>query len=185
MEKWDTATLAGGCFWCTEAIFRRLKGISSVEPGYAGGNVENPTYDQVSSGNTGHAEAIQIKFNPKIIPYKKLLEIFFNTHDPTTPNQQGNDFGPQYRSVIFFHNSYQKKIADSLKIDFQKSGQYSRPIVTEIAPYVNFYLAENYHKNYYENHKDAPYCTFVINPKLNKLIKEYASDLKEEYKSSG
>lgn len=178
----STATISNGCFWCTEAIFKRLKGIFSVEPGYSGGYVENPSYEQVSSGTTGHAEAIQIEFDPSILPYEKLLDIFFHTHNPTTLNQQGNDIGTQYRSIIFYHNDKQKEIAEKVKRGLEESHLYSDPIVTEIVPFKAFYKAEDYHKDYYTNHRNAPYCTFVIDPKLHKFLKEYGNDVKEEYK---
>lgn len=178
----ETTTLAGGCFWCTEAIFKRLKGVISVLPGYSGGYIENPTYQQISSGKTGHVEAVQIEFDPKIISFRKILEIFWNTHNPTTINQQGNDFGPQYRSVIFYHNDKQKKTAIKSKIEFEKENIYKEKIVTEIISFTNFYEAEDYHKNYFENNKTAPYCNIVINPKINNLMKKYSDDLKKEYK---
>lgn len=165
----ETATIAGGCFWCTEAIFQRLKGVNSVTPGYTGGTVKNPTYEQVCSGNTGHAEAIQIKFDPEIISYEKLLEVFFKLHDPTTLNRQGNDTGTQYRSSIFYHSPDQKKTAEKLKSEMQKL--YKDKIVTEIVPFKEFYEAENYHKNYYENYKSQPYCQLIIDPKITKLYK--------------
>lgn len=176
------ATLAGGCFWCTEAIFKRLKGITKVLPGYAGGTIVDPTYEQVCSGNTGHAEAIQIEFDPFVIPFEKILDIFWHTHNPTTLNQQGNDIGTQYRSVIFYHDEVQKKIAEKSKEDIDKSGLYQDPVVTEIVPFTNFYLAEDYHKNYFDRNKDKSYCTFVIDPKIHKLLKEYADDVKNEYR---
>lgn len=176
------ATLAGGCFWCTEAIFKRLKGIKTVNPGYTGGNFENPSYEEVSTGNTGHTEAIQIEFDPSIIPYEKLLDIFWHTHNPTTLNRQGNDVGSQYRSVIFYHDFAQKKIAEKSKIDFEKQGVYQNPIVTEIVPFKNFYEAEDYHKNYYDKSKNKSYCDFVITPKIQKLLKKYNNSVKEEYK---
>ena len=178
----DTATFAGGCFWCTEAIFKRLKGVVSVTPGYSGGKTDNPHYDEVSTGSTGHAEAVQIKFDPLIIPYQRLLEVFWHTHNPTTMNQQGNDVGTQYRSMILYHTDEQKKLAEKSKEDIEKSGEYKDPIVTEIQPFEKFYTAEEYHKNYYENNQSAPYCTFVINPKIQKLLKEFGNDVKEEYK---
>lgn len=177
-KKTEIATLAGGCFWCTEAIFKRLKGVKSVVPGYAGGKVENPSYQQVSMGSTGHAEAIQIEFDPNSISFEKILDIFFHTHNPTTINQQGNDFGSQYRSVIFYHSENQRQISEKLKEELEEEEIFDKPIVTEIIPFTNFYLATDYHKNYYEKHKDDPYCTFVINPKLQKLLKEYKEDLK-------
>lgn len=179
MEK---ATLAGGCFWCTEAIFKRLKGVTSVLPGYAGGTVENPTYEEVCQGNTGHAEAIQIEFDPAQIPFEKILDIFWHTHNPTTLNQQGNDVGPQYRSVIFYHDQKQKEIAQKSKNGFEKEGIYKNPIVTEIVPFTNFYVAENYHKNYFDRNQDAPYCNIIISPKIHKLLQEYSNDVKEEFK---
>lgn len=179
----EVATFAGGCFWCTEAIFKRLMGVTSVVPGYSGGTVENPSYHAVSSGKTGHAEAIQIEFDPTIIPYEKLLDIFWHTHNPTTINQQGNDIGSQYRSAIFYHTTAQKEIAEKSKQDLEKSAVYPQPIVTEIIPFTHFYLAENYHKNYYDTNQDAPYCTFVIDPKIQKLLKYYSKDVKEEYKT--
>ena len=171
------ATLANGCFWCSEAIFKRLKGVKSVLPGYSGGIVENPSYEQVCTGNTGHTESIQIEFDPTVIPYEKILDVFWHTHDPTTINRQGNDVGTQYRSAIFYHDQKQKEIAEESKRALEKAGVYKNPIVTEITPFKNFYVAEDYHKNYYENHQDAPYCSVVINPKIRKLIKKYANDL--------
>lgn len=173
----ETVTLAGGCFWCTEAIFKRLKGVISVEPGYSGGEVENPTYEQVSSGNTGYAEAIQIKFDLSIISFEKILEVFFATHDPTTLNRQGNDVGTQYRSVIFYHDEVQKEIAEKMITNLQKSGKYQNPIVTQIEPFKNFFKAENYHKDYFENNKDAPYCQLIIDPKIKKLMEDFKEDI--------
>lgn len=181
MEKLETATLGGGCFWCTEAIFKRLKGIDSVTPGYAGGKRPNPTYEQIHSGATGHAESIQILFDPAVIPYEKILDVFWHTHNPTTRNQQGADVGEEYRSVIFYHDDKQKKVAEKSKADFAKSGTYKDPIVTQITPFVGFYPAEEYHKNFYERNQNTPYCTFVIDPKIQKLLKEYRSDIKHEY----
>lgn len=178
----EKATIAGGCFWCTEAIFKRLKGVKSVVPGYAGGNVKNPNYEQVCEGNTGHAEAIQIEFDPSILPYERLIEIFFQLHDPTTKNSQGNDVGPQYRSVIFYHSSEQKDAAEKVKNEIEKSGYYQSPIVTEITPFTNFYQAEDYHKDYFDRNKDVPYCNYVIDPKVRKLIQQYSEEVKEDYK---
>lgn len=174
----DKATLAGGCFWCTEAIFKRLKGVEAVMPGYAGGTVLNPTYKQVCEGNTGHAEAIQLSFNPSIIPFKKLLTIFFHLHNPTILNQQGNDVGPQYRSAIFYHDEAQKQTAAKVKKEIEASKLYPGTIVTEITAYTNFYPAEDYHRDYYEKNSYQPYCQYVIDPKLQKLMKEFAADLK-------
>lgn len=175
MKKLEKATLAGGCFWCTEAIFKRLKGVESVVPGYSGGDVDNPTYEQVSTGETGHAEAIQIEFDPEAISYKELLDIFFHLHDPTTKDRQGSDIGPQYRSAIFYHDEKQRKIAEEMIIELESSGTYQNSIVTEVAPFKKFYPAENYHQNYYETHKSAPYCRNIIDPKITKLYKEYGA----------
>src|SRR6187200_1801174 len=176
------ATLANGCFWCSEAIFKRLKGVKSVLPGYSGGIVENPSYEQVCTGKTGHTESIQIEFDPTVIPYEKILDIFWHTHDPTTLNRQGNDVGTQYRSAIFYHDQKQKELAEKSKRDLEKAGVYKNPIVTEITPFKNFYVAEDYHKNYYEEHQDAPYCNFVIDPKMQKLLLNYRNDVRKEYK---
>ena len=173
MEK---GTLAGGCFWCTEALFKSLKGVTSIKPGYSGGEKANPTYEEVSSGETGHAESIQIEFDPKIISFKDILYIFMKTHDPTTLNRQGADMGTQYRSVIFYHDEKQKQVAEELVSELQKD--YKDPIVTEITEFKNFYEAEDYHKNYYENHQNAPYCRLVIDPKLEKLKKNFSKFLK-------
>jgi peptide-methionine (S)-S-oxide reductase len=179
----ETATLAGGCFWCTEAIFKRLKGVSSVLPGYSGGTVENPSYDQVSWGKTGHAEAIQIEFDPTQISFEKSLEIFWHTHNPTTLNQQGFDRGTEYRSAIFYHSPAQKAVAEKSKAALAQSGAYPNVIVTEITPFTNFYVAEDYHKNYFDKNKDALYCDFIITPKIHKLITQYSQDVKPEYLS--
>ena len=180
--KNEIATLAGGCFWCTEAIFKRLKGVISVTPGYAGGNKENPTYEEVCSGQTGHAEAIQIEFDPKLVGFDKILDIFWHTHDPTTLNMQGNDIGTQYRSAIFYRSDKQKEEALKSKEEFEKERVYKDPIVTQIIPFTNFYEAENYHKDYFDKNKEYPYCTYVINPKIQKLMEKYVKDVKEEYK---
>jgi len=177
-----TATLAGGCFWCTETIFKRLKGVTSVMPGYAGGEKPNPSYDEVCSGTTGHAEAIQITFDPSVISYHKILDVFWHLHDPTTLNQQGNDIGTQYRSAIFYHSAKQKEIAEESKEELEKSEAFNRPIVTQIVPFTNFYKAENYHLNYYDKNKSASYCQIVIDPKIQKLMSNYKEDVKEEYK---
>jgi peptide-methionine (S)-S-oxide reductase len=178
----EKATLGGGCFWCTEAIFKRLKGVISATPGYSGGLKETATYEKIHSGNTGHAEAIQIEFDPNIIPYEKILEVFWHTHNPTTLNQQGADMGKEYRSVLFYHNEKQKELAEKSKKEIENSGFYKDPIVTEIAKFTGFYPAETNHKNYYDNNRNAPYCMFVIDPKIQKLLKEFGKDVKEEYK---
>jgi peptide-methionine (S)-S-oxide reductase len=176
--KMDTATFGNGCFWCTEAIFQQLEGVSKVTSGYSGGHVKNPTYEQVCEKNTGHAEAIQIEYDPSKISYDELLEVFWQTHDPTTLNRQGNDVGPQYRSVIFYHNGAEKAKAEKYKAELDKSGAFDKPIVTAIEPYKNFYAAENYHQNYYNNNGSQPYCYFVIKPKLEKFEKVFKNKLK-------
>lgn len=178
----QTATFANGCFWCTEAIFKRLHGVQSVQPGYTGGTKENPTYEQVCTGTTGHAEALQITFDPEIISYQTLLEIFFRTHDPTTLNKQGNDVGTQYRSAIFYHDEKQKELAEYTKQQLTTEKTFADPIVTEIVPFTKFFLAENYHKDYYDNNRFAPYCSVVIDPKVRKLMEQYADKVKDEYK---
>lgn len=177
----EIATLAAGCFWCSEAIFKRLKGISSVQSGYAGGQRENPSYQEVCTGDTNHAEAIQITFDPQIISYQKILEVFWHTHDPTSLNRQGPDEGSQYRSVIFYHDDEQKRIAEVLKKTLEESGQYKETIVTEIVPFTNFYPAENYHRDYYDKNPTYSYCQFVIDPKIQKLLDEFKKDIKENY----
>lgn len=181
-DSFEVATLANGCFWCSEAIFKRLKGVKSVVPGYSGGMVENPSYDLVCEGKTGHTESIQIEFDPKVIPYERILDIFWHTHDPTTLNRQGNDVGTQYRSAIFYHSQKQKEIAETSKMELEKEGSYKGSIVTEITPFNDFYVAEDYHKNYYDNNQAAPYCNFVIDPKVRKLVLKYGNDVKEEFR---
>jgi len=165
----EKATFGSGCFWCTEAVFQRVRGVKSVSSGYAGGNVPDPTYHQVCGGNTGHAEVIQITYDPSQVSYADLLEIFWKTHDPTTLNQQGNDFGTQYRSVIFTHNEKQQKVANEYKKKLNEAGIWKDPIVTEITPFSNFYTAEKYHQDYYNQNANQPYCRFVIVPKLEKF----------------
>ena len=172
MAKSEIATLGGGCFWCVEAVFQRIDGVISVKPGYAGGNVKNPSYKQICTGNTGHAEVAKIEFDPSKITYSQILNVFWQSHDPTTLNRQGNDVGTQYRSVIFFHNESQEKIAKQSKIDADKSGYWDNKIVTEITLLNNYYDAEDYHDNYYNNNPNQPYCLFVIKPKLDKLEKQ-------------
>jgi len=178
----ETALLANGCFWCTEAVFKRLKGVMSVMPGYAGGTLENPTWQEVSSGTTGHAESLKIMFDAKVISFEKLLDVFWHTHNPTTLNQQGNDRGTEYRSAIFYYNNEQKKIAEKSKDELEKSHFYKDPIVTEITPFTNFFPAEDFHKNFYESGNRPDYCYFVIDPKLKKLLEEFGNEVKEEYK---
>lgn len=180
-NSFEEITLANGCFWCTEAVFKRVQGILSVEPGYSGGFLPDPSYDQVCTGETGHAEAIKIRFDPKIIPLDRLLEIFWYTHDPTTLNRQGNDVGTQYRSAIFYQTPKQKDEAIAVKEEIEKKKVYSNPIVTEISPFKNFYPAERYHKNYYDNNKNVPYCSYVIDPKVQKLLSKFKDNVKNEY----
>jgi len=175
----DMATFGNGCFWCTEAIFQNLKGVQSVASGYSGGKIANPTYEQVCSGTTGHAEAIQITFDSAQISYAELLEVFWKTHDPTTLNRQGNDVGTQYRSAIFYHNDEQKASAEKYKKELDGSGAFNDPIVTEIVPYSKFYKAENYHQDYYNQHGMQPYCMFVIAPKVEKMKKVFKDKLKK------
>ena len=177
--KLDTATFAAGCFWCVEAVYQNLKGVSSVVSGYSGGTVVNPSYEAVCSGSTGHAEACQITYDPTQITYAELLEVFWKTHDPTTLNRQGNDEGTQYRSAIFFHNDEQKRLAEHYKKELDSSKAFDRPIVTEIAPFTNFYKAEDYHQNYFNEHGNQPYCMFVIRPKMEKFKKAFKNKLKE------
>lgn len=182
VKNLEKATFAGGCFWCTEAIFRRLKGVETVIPGYSGGSMENPNYEQVSSGITGHAEAIQIAYNPSLIPYSKLLEVFFKTHDPTTLNRQGADVGTQYRSVIFYHDANQKKSAEDFVRKLERSKEFNQKIVTMVVPFTSFYIAEKYHKDYYEKNRGAFYCKLVIDPKIQKLYKDFRNNIKKEFK---
>ena len=172
------ATFGNGCFWCTEAIFQQLKGVESVYPGYTGGSVKNPSYREVCTGTTGHAEAIQIKYDPSVINYRELLDIFFYTHDPTTLNRQGADVGTQYRSAIFYHDEEQKAAAEEIISQLTAEKVYDDPIVTEVTPMDVFYMAEDYHKNYYLNNKNQGYCRAVINPKLDKFMKKYGSKTK-------
>jgi peptide-methionine (S)-S-oxide reductase len=176
--KTDTATFGTGCFWCTEAVFQELKGVYKVTSGYSGGTVKNPSYEAVCSGTTGHAECLQIIYDPKVISFDELLEVFWEAHDPTTLNRQGNDVGTQYRSVIFYHNEEQKKKAEEYKVKLDKSGAYDSPIVTEIAPFTEFYAAEDYHQDYYRLHGSQPYCSFVIRPKVEKFEKVFKNKLK-------
>jgi len=175
-----TATFGAGCFWCVEAIFQNLEGVESVISGYTGGTVENPTYKQVCSGNTGHAEVARIQYDPEVISFDELLEVFWQTHDPTTLNRQGNDVGTQYRSAIFYHNDQQKSLAEKYKKELDESGAFVDPIVTEIEPLKNFYRAEEYHQNYYALNNNQPYCTFVIRPKLEKFKKVFKEKIKKE-----
>jgi peptide-methionine (S)-S-oxide reductase len=175
-----TATFGNGCFWCTEAVFQRLKGVQKVVSGYSGGTVKNPTYRQVCAGTTGHAESIQITYDPAVIKYEELLEVFWKTHDPTTRDRQGNDVGPQYRSVIFYHSDDQKRLAEHYKKKLDESGAFNAPIVTEIVPFSVFYRAEDYHQNYFNDNARQPYCRIVIVPKLEKLKQVFHDKLKPD-----
>jgi len=171
----EKATFGGGCFWCTEAIFKNLKGVSKVTSGYAGGKLPNPTYEQVSRGRTGHAEVIQVDFDPAVIAYEKLLEIYFLTHNPTTMNRQGHDVGEQYRSVIFAHDEGQQQVAEQVRARIESEHVYDQPIVTDIKPAATFYEAEAYHQDYFEKNPDQPYCNAVISPKVAKYRKQFAA----------
>ena len=169
----STATFGGGCFWCTEAVYKGMDGVRSIVSGYAGGHTKNPTYKEVCTGETGHAEVTQIAYDPARISYEKLLEVFWAAHDPTTLNKQGNDVGTQYRSVIFYHDEAQREAAVKSRADLAASGAFKNPIVTEIKPLTTFYPAEDYHQDYYKNNPNQPYCHFVIRPKLEKLEKKF------------
>lgn len=182
MSQSATATLAGGCFWCTEAVFKRLRGVIAVQSGYAASQVANPSYKQVCTGTTGAAEGIQITYDPAIISYETLLDVFWSTHDPTTLNRQGNDVGTQYRSAIYYQNDEQKQAALASKAALEKAGTHRNPIVTEITAFTNFYPAEEYHSDYYDNNRSQGYCMVIIDPKVKKLLKTYGNELKEEYK---
>jgi peptide-methionine (S)-S-oxide reductase len=178
-ERRETATLAGGCFWCLEAAFERLQGVVSVIPGYTGGQVANPSYRDVCNGTTGHAEAVQIAFDPGVISFRELLEIFFSIHDPTTLNSQGADVGTQYRSAIFYHTPEQKAEAERIIGELTASGVWAQPIVTEVKPLAEFYTAEEYHHQYYRQNPEQGYCQVVIAPKLAKFRQKYAARIKE------
>ena len=175
----DTATFGTGCFWCTEAIFQQLEGVLKVESGYSGGHVNNPSYKEVCEGTTGHAEVIQLIYDPAKITFDELLEVFWQTHDPTTLNKQGNDVGPQYRSVVFYHNVEQQQKASSYKKKLDEAKAFDQPIVTEISPFTEFFVAENYHQDYYNQNGSAPYCYFVIRPKVEKFKKVFGAKMKK------
>lgn len=177
--KMDTATFGTGCFWCTEAVFQQVEGVSKVTSGYSGGKVENPTYKQVCSGTTGHAECLNIVYDPAKITFDELLEIFWQVHDPTTLNKQGNDVGTQYRSVVFYRNEEQKAKVEKYKAELNKSGAWANPVVTALEPFIKFYPAEDYHQNYYNENKGEGYCQFVIRPKVEKFQKVFKSKLKK------
>lgn len=177
-DKTEIATLGSGCFWCTEAVLEELKGVRNVVSGYTGGHVENPTYEQVCSKKSGHVEVVQVTFDPTQISYKNLLEVFWKTHDPTTLNRQGNDEGPQYASVVFYHSDSQKELATTYKKKLDESGAFPGPIVTRIEPAVKFYPAEGYHQNYYKLNPNQGYCAFVIGPKMSKFRKVFSDKIK-------
>jgi len=177
-ENYRIATLGGGCFWCLEAIFDDIKGVVSVESGYSGGNLANPSYEEVCTGTTGHAEVVQITHDPEVISFREILEIFFSIHDPTQLNRQGNDIGPQYRSIILYHSLKQKKIIEGVINHLGESKTWKKPITTEIIPFNIFYKAEQYHQNYFKNNPDQSYCQFIIKPKITKFHKNYVNKLK-------
>lgn len=178
MDSFEVTTLGAGCFWCVEAVFQDLKGVKKVESGYSGGSVKNPSYKEVCAGTTGHAEVVQVTFDPKEISFASILEIFFATHDPTTLNRQGADVGTQYRSAVFYHNDEQKRVAELAKKAAAESGEWPNPIVTEIVSFSNFYKAEDYHQDYFSQNESQPYCQIVIAPKMDKFRKRFAELLK-------
>ena len=178
-SKIETVTLGGGCFWCVEAVFQEVKGVTAVESGYAGGKSDNPTYKEVCGGQTGHAEVCQIKYDTSVLTFKDILEVFFKTHDPTTLNRQGNDKGTQYRSVIFYHTPEQKEVAEKIKKELDASGAFKSPIVTEISPISKYSKAEDYHQNYFKTNPDQGYCAYVIAPKMDKFRKVFKEKLKD------
>jgi peptide-methionine (S)-S-oxide reductase len=177
-KELEKATLGGGCFWCTEAVYLELKGVVDVKPGYSGGHVKNPSYKEVCNETTGHAEVVQIIFDPAIVSYTEILEVFFVTHDPTTLNRQGNDVGTQYRSAIFYHSEQQKQTAQKVIELLTKDKVYSKPIVTEVTKFDVFYVAEDYHHNYFARNKNQPYCQFVVAPKVDKFRKVFKEKMK-------
>jgi peptide-methionine (S)-S-oxide reductase len=177
-QDFQITTLAGGCFWCLEAVFDQMKGVQSVESGYMGGKSTDPTYEAVCSGTTGHAEVVQVSFDPMVVSFREVLEIFFAIHDPTTLNRQGNDVGTQYRSAIFYHSPEQKKIAEEVIAQFTKEKIFDRPIVTEVIEAGPFYLAEEYHQEYFARNPYQSYCTYIVNPKVVKFRKQFAAKLK-------
>nr|WP_238537820.1 peptide-methionine (S)-S-oxide reductase MsrA [Zavarzinella formosa] len=174
----ETATFGNGCFWCTEAVFQQLKGVRKVQSGYSGGSVKKPTYEQVCSGRTGHAEVIQVVFDPKVISYTNLLEVFWRSHDPTTLNRQGNDVGTQYRSAVFYHSERQRELAEKYKRKIDAAGVFPNPVVTEITPFAEFFPAEDYHQEYYNSNSRQPYCRMVIRPKIDKLKSALPNQMK-------
>ncbi|MGH2619588.1 MAG: peptide-methionine (S)-S-oxide reductase MsrA [Anaerolineales bacterium] len=184
-QKLETATLGGGCFWCFEPMFEALTGVHKVTVGYAGGELAEPTYRQVGSGTTGHAEVVQIEFDPQLISYREILEVFFSVHDPTTADRQGADTGTQYRSLVLYHSPEQQETAEALIRELEAARTWDSPIVTQVQPFRAFYLGEDYHQDYYENNPSAGYCRIVIDPKLAKFRKRYADKLKREPSPAG
>ena len=183
-EPLSKATLGGGCFWCIEAVLEQLRGVREVVSGYAGGRVPNPSYEQVCTGRTGHAEVVQVTFDPSEISFRELLEVFFTLHDPTTENRQGADVGTQYRSIVLYHDDSQRQTAEDVIREFEKDGVWSDPIVTQVEPLEDFYPAEQHHQEYYRNHPFQPYCQAVIAPKVSKLRQKYLSQLKPDFQSA-
>lgn len=181
-DSFELATFGAGCFWCVEAIFQRVEGVQKVVSGYSGGHVKNPTYREVCQGTTGHAEVCQLSYDPKVVSYKELLEVFWQTHDPTTLNRQGADAGTQYRSAVFYHNEKQKQLAEEYKKRLDTSGSFNDPIVTEIVPYTNMFVAEDYHQNYFNQNGSQPYCSIVIQPKVEKFKKVFRDKMKADNK---
>jgi peptide-methionine (S)-S-oxide reductase len=177
-SRTEVATLGGGCFWCLEAVYEELRGVDKVESGYSGGRVANPTYRQICTGTTGHAEVVQVTFDPEVVSYREILEVFFTIHDPTTLDRQGADVGPQYRSAIFYHDEEQRLVAQEVIADLEAEGLWDNPIVTEVTPFEAFYIAEDYHQEYYRNNRYRPYCLVVIAPKVAKFRKQYLEKLK-------
>lgn len=175
----DEATFGGGCFWCIEAAFRALRGVEDAVSGYAGGDIPNPTYEQVCAGTTGHAEVVRVHFDPQRISYADLLRVFFTVHDPTTPNRQGADVGPQYRSIVLWHDEHQRETAEAVIAEFEREGMFDAPIVTEVVPLDAFYPAEEHHQRFFERNAGAPYCRIVIDPKLAKLSERHGDLLRE------
>lgn len=176
----ETATLGGGCFWCLEAVFQQVTGVAAVVSGYTGGHVRQPSYEQVCGGETGHAEVVRVSFDPEQIPYREILEIFFAIHDPTTPNRQGNDAGPQYRSAIFYHSQLQRETAEQVMAGLTRQQTFDAPIVTQLVPAADFWPAEDYHQNYYRQHPGQGYCSFVISPKVAKFRAKFAARLRPD-----
>jgi peptide-methionine (S)-S-oxide reductase len=179
MARSETATLAGGCFWCLEAVYQEMEGVLQVESGYTAGHMPNPSYEEVCSGSTGHAEAVQVQFDPDVTSYRDILEVFFAIHDPTTPDRQGNDIGTQYRSAIFWHDEQQRETAEKLIRELNSEKVWPEPIVTELLPAGDFYRAEQYHQNYFQEHRWQPYCAFTVAPKVRKFREKFAKKVRE------